>query len=121
MAPPSVQNKAQANADQYFNKHDTGNRSVYDADMYSVRSGSVRSAPLPRPSRSQYSFSQADDMDDEEMDENGYTNSLGLIGAKSKPDPGQPYLVSAGSLTKAHVIQTAYSRYETDIQRRQEA
>merc|ERR1719230_272849 len=55
----------------------------------------------------------------DEEDGNGYTNSLGLIGSKSKPDPGQPYLLSSGSPTKAHVIQNAYGRYETDIKRRQ--
>lgn len=120
-APPAVHNRSQANFDPV--NRDAGNRSVYDADMYSVRSGSARSMPVPqRTSRSQYSFSQADeDFDDEEMDENGYTNGLGLIGAKSKPDPGQPYLLSAGSPTKAHVIQGAYQRYESDIMRRQEA
>merc|ERR1719230_1914262 len=57
----------------------------------------------------------------DEEDGNGYTNSLGLIGSKSKPDPGQPYLLGSGSPTKAHVIHNAYSRYETDIARRQEA
>jgi hypothetical protein len=127
-APPSVYSRSEANGnyDQVAaaNKRDAGNRSVYDADVYSVRSGrsgSVRSAPIPlaQTGRSQYSFVSGDEADDE--DPNGYTNSLGLIGSKAKPDPGQPYLVASGSPTKAHVIHNAYERYEQDIYRRQEA
>merc|ERR1719160_1566299 len=56
---------------------------------------------------------------DDGEDENGYTNGLGLIGSKAKPDPGQPYLMGSGSPTKAHVIECAYQRYEDDIKRRQ--
>jgi len=99
---------------QNAQKRDAGNRSVYDADVLS-RSGSIRSAPMSqRSGYTQYT-------DEDEEDPNGYTNSLGLIGSKAKPDPGQPYLLSSGSPTRAHVISTAYNRYESDIKRRQEA
>lgn len=122
-APPSVQDRHMANMDPVMsaNKRDAGNRAVYDSDVLS-RSGSVRSAPMARTARSgqsQYSFYTEDEDDDD--DPNGYTNSLGLIGSKGKPDPGQPYLLSSGSPTKAHVITNAYDRYEVDIKRRQEA
>merc|ERR1711998_626407 len=119
-APPVVAERHQSYMDPVMsaNKRDAGNRSVYDADVLS-RSGSIASAPprTGRTARSQYSMYS----EEEDEDGNGYTNSLGLIGSKSKPDPGQPYLLSSGSPTKAHVIQTAYSRYEVDIKRRQEA
>jgi len=85
--------------------------------QYSARSGTQRS----RTARSQYSAgaSEYGEEDDEEGDD--YTNSFGLIGSKSKPDPGQPYLLASGSPTKAHVIAGAYGRYEDDIARRQGA
>lgn len=120
-APPSVGQRHQATTDPALRTRD---RSVYDADMYSVRSGSARSLPprtasQPPRTASQYSaYDEGEEGDEEGM---GYTNSLGLIGSKAKPDPGQPYLLSSGSPTKAHVISNAYHRYETDIQRRQEA
>jgi len=128
-APPTFSQRLAANEYAEPAKRDAGNRSVYDADMYSVRSGSVRSGaqsqrsqPLARTARSQYSgFSQGSFGEDDEEDPNGYTNGLGLIGSKAKPDPGQPYLLSSGSPTKAHVIQNAYERYEDDIGRRQDA
>merc|ERR1711988_869348 len=116
-APPMVSQRSQANMDPVMaNKRDAGNRSVYDADVLS-RSGSIAPPRTGRTARSQYSMYSEED----EEDANGYTNSLGLIGSKAKPDPGQPYLLSSGSPTKAHVIQNAYGRYEEDIKRRQEA
>jgi len=51
-----------------------------------------------------------------------YTNTLSLIGAKNRPDPGAPQASTGyGSPTKAHVIQDSYGRYENDLKRRQES
>lgn len=51
-----------------------------------------------------------------------YTNTLSLIGAKNRPDPGAPTAATGyGSPTKAHVISDSYGRYEADIKRRQES
>jgi len=50
-----------------------------------------------------------------------YTNTLSLIGAKNRPDPGAPTATTGyGSPSKAQCIADAYSRYEYDIKRRQE-
>jgi len=125
-APPTVKNYSQIHTEAV---RATPSRSVYDADNFSIASSRVSSeggAAMPlQSSRSRYSgysgsvLSQVIDEEDEEGDE--YTNNLGLIGSKAKPDPGQPYLLGSGSPTKAHVIHNAYSRYETDIKRRQDA
>ena len=101
----------------------SASRSVYDVGQYSARSGrsgrqSARSGASGRQSaRSQYTASEYEESEAGE----DYTNSFGLIGSKSKPDPGQPYLLASGSPTKAHVIAGAYGRYEEDIKRRQGA
>lgn len=119
-APPTVSERRYANSDAGVNKRDAGNRSVYDAETYSVRSADMYSEPRQmsaRSARSRYTEYSGEEGDPD--DPNGYTNSLGLIGSKSKPDPGQPYLLGAGSPTKAHVIESAYNRYESDIKRRQ--
>jgi len=114
------------------NKRDAGNRSVYDADTYSVRSGDqggYNSMP-PRTS----SVRSGDDgmyhhnggqtgrdslMSGSDVEGGDYTNSFALVGSKAKPDPGQPYLLGSGSPTKAYVVESAYNRYEDDIKRRQ--
>lgn len=131
-APPTVNAYHQTQVDAQ--KRDHGNRAVYDASPFSQRSARSRSGmsqgmpPLARTARSQYSQRSAAPSqysmysgEDDEDEMGGYTNNLGLIGSKAKPDPGQPYLLSAGSPTKAHVITNAYERYEEDIARRQEA
>merc|ERR1712072_1170898 len=123
-APPSVSERFQTNYDMdqqvAANKRDASHRSVYDADQYSVAESQPRYSA--RSGRSQGMYSARSGVSgsmvsgDEDLD---YTTSLGLIGSKAKPDPGQPYLLGAGSPTKAHVIESAYARYEGDIKRRQ--
>jgi len=128
-APPSVNERHQTSV----NPVKQSNRSVYDAENFSVASSRVPTAMSGggmsgggqtgrsglQSSRSRYSQYSALSGMDEEDDE--YTNNLGLIGSKDKPDPGQPYLLGAGSPVKAHVISNAYGRYEDDIRRRQDA
>jgi len=121
-APPTNYNNNMAPNSEYgaaMKTKDAGNRSIYDAGGYSQRSSRAPS----RTARSVYSQSQYSEGGEYEDDEEagGYTNSVGLIGAKAKPDPGQPYLLASGSPTKAHVISNAYNRYEDDIKRRQGA
>lgn len=126
-APPSVNSYRQTQ--EHAPRAMSSARSVYDADNFSVassRAGGGGGGGMPptgggmKSQRSQYSsYSVLSGVSED--DENDYTNNLGLIGSKSKPDQGQPYLLGAGSPVKAHVISGSYARYEDDIKRRQEA
>jgi len=114
-APASVSQRSLTQVNQ--SQRVPTSRSIYDA---SPQQWEPPEAPLARTSRTAKSeYSSFSAIDEEEMEE--YTNNVGLIGAKSKPDPGQPYLLSAGSPTKAQVITSSYIRYEDDIKRRQSA
>merc|ERR1712195_373899 len=117
--PPTMASQNGSDMVKQANIRDVGNRSSYNAGNMSRRSLTQRSAA--GRSRPATGFSQASGScySEEGMD---YTNTLSLIGAKNRPDPGAPTAATGyGSPTKAHVISDSYGRYEADIKRRQES